>query len=406
MVPLVVPSWLAFLVASISALVIGIVLVGIVALIVRGVARRRRWQGDPVAHLRVPFRALVLVALVWVAFATTWPETSWRPLITHGFVILTIVAGGWFVGALLGALLSHAMNRYPIDVADNRIARRVRTQLAIVRRLVFVVVAIVVLGAVLLTFPAVQVVGTSVLASAGVISVIAGLAAQSTLANVFAGIQLAFSDAIRVDDVVVVEQQWGRIEEITLSYVVVHIWDDRRMVLPSTYFTTTPFENWTRTSSELLGSVEFDLDWRVSPSRMREELDRIMADSPLWDHRAKVLQVTDAIGGAVHVRVLVTAKDAPTLFDLRCSVRERLIDWLQRETPEALPVQRIEVEQPARGRPARTPSRPDRDRPEGLFSGSPEAEERARDFTSSMPIVRPTEADRAGTGRPGTGSAG
>jgi small-conductance mechanosensitive channel len=392
--PIDIRSWLAFAIAAVAALVIGIVLVGIVALIVRGIARRRRWQGDPVSHLRIPFRVLVILVLLWIAFAVTWPG-SFVTTISHGFQILTIVAGGWFVGALLGALIAHAMGRYNVDVADNRFARKVRTQLAIVRRLVFVVVAIVVLGAVLLTFPAVQAVGTSVLASAGVVSVIAGLAAQSTLANVFAGIQLAFSDAIRVDDVVVVETQWGRIEEITLSYVVVHIWDDRRMVLPSTYFTTTPFENWTRTSSELLGSVEFDLDWRVSPSRMREELDRIVADTPTWDGRAKVLQVTDAVGGAVHVRILVTAKDAPTLFDLRCAVRERMIDWLQRETPEALPVQRVHVEQPASTRPTRTPPRPDRDQPEGLFSGSPEAEERARDFTSSMPIVRPTDADLA-----------
>jgi small-conductance mechanosensitive channel len=402
MIPFVFRSWPAFAVAAVAALVVGIVLVGIVALIVRGVARRRRWQGDPVSQLRIPFRALVIVVLLWIAFSITWPGT-WVHTISHGFQILTIVAGGGFVGALLGALIAHAMGRYNVDVADNRFARKVRTQLAIVRRLVFVVVAIVVLGAVLLTFPGVQAAGTSVLASAGVVSVIAGLAAQSTLANVFAGIQLAFSDAIRVDDVVVVETQWGRIEEITLSYVVVHIWDDRRMVLPSTYFTTTPFENWTRTSSELLGSVEFDLDWRVSPSRMREELDRIMADAPLWDGRVKVLQVTDAVGGSVHVRALVTAKDAPTLFDLRCFVRERMIDWLQREAPESLPVQRVQLgDAPARPvarTSSRSSTRPDHAQPEGLFSGSPEAEERARDFTSSMPIVRPTDAERTGTDR-------
>jgi small-conductance mechanosensitive channel len=381
MIPFVFRSWPAFAVAAVAALVVGIVLVGIVALIVRGVARRRRWQGDPVSQLRIPFRALVIVVLLWIAFSITWPGT-WVHTISHGFQILTIVAGGGFVGALLGALIAHAMGRYNVDVADNRFARKVRTQLAIVRRLVFVVVAIVVLGAVLLTFPGVQAAGTSVLASAGVVSVI---------------------DAIRVDDVVVVETQWGRIEEITLSYVVVHIWDDRRMVLPSTYFTTTPFENWTRTSSELLGSVEFDLDWRVSPSRMREELDRIMADAPLWDGRVKVLQVTDAVGGSVHVRALVTAKDAPTLFDLRCFVRERMIDWLQREAPESLPVQRVQLgDAPARpvaGTSSRSSTRPDHAQPEGLFSGSPEAEERARDFTSSMPIVRPTDAERTGTDR-------
>lgn len=381
-------SWPTFAIASVTALVVGFVVVGIAALIVRGIARRRRWQGNPVAHLRIPFRVLVIVILLWVAFSITWPGSLGHS-ISHGFQILAIVAGGWFLGALLGAVLEHAMSRYDIDVSDNRFARKVRTQLAIVRRLVFAVVAILVLAAVLLTFPAVQAVGASVLASAGVVSVIAGLAAQSTLANVFAGIQLAFSDAIRVDDVVVVETQWGRIEEITLSYVVVHIWDDRRMVLPSTYFTTTPFENWTRTSSELLGSVEFDLDWRVSPARMRAELDAIMVDAANWDGRVKVLQVTDAVAGSVHVRVLVTAKDAPTLFDLRCFVRERMIDWLQREAPEALPVQRVLMSDA----PSRAPRKPTgaaaHAQPEGLFSGSAQAEERARDFTNSVPVVGP-----------------
>jgi hypothetical protein len=158
------------------------------------------------------------------------------------------------------------------------------------------------------------------------VSIVAGLAAQSTLANVFAGVQLAFSDAIRVDDVVIADGEWCRIEEITLTYVVVHIWDDRRLVLPSTYFTTTPFENWTRHSSELLGSVEFDLDWRVSPAQMREQLDEILSRTALWYNRTAVLQVTDALGGFVRIRILVTTVDAPTLFDLRCFVREERVE--------------------------------------------------------------------------------
>jgi hypothetical protein len=233
------------------------------------------------------------------------------------------------------------------------------------------------IGAILLTFPGVEAAGASVLASAGLISVIAGLAAQSTLGNVFAGMQLAFSGSIRVDDVVVVEQQWGRIEEITLTYVVVHLWDDRRFVLPSTYFTSTPFENWTRTNSELLGAVELDLDWRVRPGEMRAELDRILDRTELWDRRVKVLQVTDAVQGSVRVRVLATSHDAPSLFDLRCYIREELVDWIQRTHPDALPVQRVlmvdEVAAPRR-RAASTASEsalftPDQDDRAALFTG-------------------------------------
>ena len=193
------------------------------------------------------------------------PRRGGRVRSSSAVAVIVVVA--WFVGALAIFFEDLGLARYRIDTADNRIARRVRTQVLILRRLTLVVVVVIAAGAILLGFPGVEAVGASVLASAGLVSVVAGLAAQSTLANVFAGIQLAFSDAIRIDDVVVVEGQWGLIEEITLSYVVVHIWDDRRLVLPSTYFTTTPFENWTRRNSELLGAVELDLDWRVDPGR-------------------------------------------------------------------------------------------------------------------------------------------
>ena len=219
------------------------------------------------------------------------------------------------------------------------------------------------------------------------------ISAQSTLANVFAGIQLAFSDAIRVDDVVIAEKEWGRIEEITLTYVVVHIWDDRRMVLPSTYFTSTPFENWTRSSSELLGSIEIDLDWRVSPVAMRAELERILARTEIWDGRASVLQVTDAVGGFVRVRILVTAVDAPTLFDLRCFVREQMVEWLQTQDPAAIPRTRVQMVDEQPRAEARTVSTATDSI--GLFTGSTEAEERALSLTSTIDVISAEQAARA-----------
>ncbi|MFP5365357.1 MAG: mechanosensitive ion channel family protein, partial [Actinomycetes bacterium] len=172
------------------------------------------------------------------------------------------------------------------------------------------------------------------------ISIVAGLAAQTSLVNVFAGMQLAFTDAIRVDDVVVVQKEWGRIEEITLTYVVVHIWDDRRLILPSTYFTTTPFENWTRRQSEVMGTVEFDLDWRAPVEDMRAELRTVLAGTELWDQRVGILQITDATGGFVRVRILVSAADSAALFDLRCLIREAMVTFLQQGHPQALPQQR------------------------------------------------------------------
>jgi hypothetical protein len=244
-------------------------------------------------------------------------------------------------------------------------------------------------------FPEARAAGASLLASAGVISIIAGVAAQSTLGNVIAGVQLAYSGAIRVDDVVIAHGEWGRIEEITLTYVVVHVWDDRRMVLPSSYFTTTPFENWTRTSSQLMQSVDFDLDWRVDPQGMRDEMHRILARTTLWDGRVAVLQVTDATGGTVHIRILVTAVDAPTLFDLRCFLREEMIRWLHEHQPQALPRTRVAVTDPEEGagRRAARPGGAERSDRE-LFGGSAEARARGADFTG--PVTTQPQGGRAG----------
>lgn len=384
-------SWIALGVGVGFALVGALIVTVVVSLVARAAAKRHDWAKALVSNARHPFRFLVLVIGLWSAFsANRIFDTAWNKSINHVFLILVIALVAWLVGALVTFGLGLAMSRYRTDVRDNRVARRVQTQLAIVRRLSIVIVIIIGIASILLTFPGVQALGASLLASAGLVSIVAGLAAQSTLANVFAGVQLAFSDAIRVDDVVVVETQWGKIEEITLTYVVVHIWDDRRMVLPSTYFTTTPFENWTRRSSELLGSVEFDLDWRVSPSEMRAKLDEVLAKTTLWDKRASVLQVTDAVAGFVRIRVLVTAIDAPTLFDLRCYVREQLVEWLHTKDVNALPITRVQlVEEQAKV----WPKQPSTDTG-GLFTGSPEAEQRAETFTTAIPLpVEGTTAD-------------
>ena len=376
---------LRLLVAIGFALLLTAVAALVLHLVFRALGRRERWALALSRRTKHPTRSTLLVALLWTAFTTSVPNDldrfPWRDDVSHVFLIVMIGVGCWLACELAIFLESLGLHRYRVDVPDNRVARRVRTQVLIIRRLTVAVLVIIAVGAILLTFPGVEAAGASVLASAGLLSVIAGLAAQSTLGNVFAGMQLAFSGSIRVDDVVVVEQQWGRIEEITLTYVVVHLWDDRRFVLPSTYFTSTPFENWTRTNSELLGAVEFDLDWRVRPGEMRAELERILDRTELWDRRVQVLQVTDAVQGFVHVRVLVTAHDAPSLFDLRCYVREELVAWIQRTHPDAQPVQRVlmvdEVAEPrASRRTASTASS------SALFT--PDQEDRAALFTGPI----------------------
>ncbi|MER7798204.1 mechanosensitive ion channel domain-containing protein [Microbacterium sp. NPDC096154] len=383
--------WPAFIVALLVCVLGAVLLTAVLALSMRLIARRRTWPRELITHARTPFRMMLIVLATWIAVVARFPEREWMPGISQGLSIAAIVVAAWLLGGLVMFVTAQALGRYRIDIPDNRVARRIRTQTLILRRLAIAGIVVIALGAVLLTFPAVRAVGASLLASAGILSVVAGLAAQSVLANMFAGLQLVFSDALRVDDVIVVEGEWGKVGEITLSYVVLDLWDDRRLVLPCTYFTTNPFQNWTRQGSELLGSVELDVDWRVSTTRMRAHLDTVLAQTPLWDGRASVLQVTEATGGLIRVRILVTARDAPTLFDLRCVVREAMVLWVQEHNPRALPVQRVmmtdDVEDPVRAAGSEQVAPTDA----GLFSGSEKAEERAAHFTQSMPVIPPRE---------------
>ncbi|KRE75936.1 MULTISPECIES: mechanosensitive ion channel family protein [Micrococcaceae] len=344
---------------------------------------------------RQPLRLALCLVGVRAALRLTANNESWHAGVDHLLLIALIGAVAWLAVAVLLIVEAVVLNRHSVDVADNRRARRLRTQMILARRIAVALVVVLAVGTAMLTFPAIQALGAGLLASAGVISIVAGLAAQTSLVNVFAGMQLAFTDAIRVDDVVVVQKEWGRIEEITLTYVVVHLWDDRRLILPSTYFTTTPFENWTRRQSEVMGTVEFDLDWRAPVEDMRTELRRVLADSELWDERVGVLQITDATGGFVRVRILVSAADSAALFDLRCLVRETMVMFLQQNHPEALPHQRWEQaaddggtaarrRAPLRGlgSPPAAGARPPADPHESqLFTGSIEAVERSRAFT-------------------------
>ncbi|MBD8078832.1 mechanosensitive ion channel family protein [Cellulosimicrobium arenosum] len=328
---------------AVAASIVVALLVGVIlSAVVRRAGRRNELMRDLSYRLRRPDRAVLLVVAVWLAVrATTDASTPWLPAVEHLLLIALIVVVAWWVGAFAFVLEDSALQRFRVDNADNRHARRVRTQITVVRRLTVAVIVVCGIAGVLLTFDAARAAGASLLASAGLISIVAGLAAQTSLANVFAGMQIAFTDAIRVDDVVVLEGEWGRIEEITMTYVVVHLWDDRRLIMPSTYFTTTPFQNWTRRAADLLGTVELDLDFTAPVGAMRAELRRLLSLTELWDERVGILQVTDAVGGYVRVRALVSASDAPTLFDLRCFVREGLVDWLQRAAPGALPRYRL-----------------------------------------------------------------
>lgn len=386
-------GWMEFAIAVLVGLAVAAVIAVVAHVALSIAARRQRWPEVLGRRSRAPFRSLLVAIVLWAAVQTTFPDELWRSVLSQLLTIVIIAASAWLLASLVLVVTDIALGRYRIDVPDNRVARRIRTQMLIVRRLAVAIIIVIGIGAALLTFDSVRAVGASVLASAGIASVVAGLAAQSVLANVFAGLQIVFSDALRVDDVVVADGEWGRVGEITLSYVVLDLWDDRRLVLPCTYFTTTPFENWTRRGSELLGAVEMDLDWNVSPAAMRARLHDVLEKTDLWDRRTSVLQVTDAVAGYVRVRILVTAKDAPTLFDLRCLVREAMVTWVQRTMPQAVPVQRIVMSDATA--PGHHTDHPITHDPtptnDGLFTGSAEAERRASTFTNAIPVVMTDE---------------
>jgi small-conductance mechanosensitive channel len=371
--------------------------------------------GEITRRGRYPLRVVLAILAARISLQTTAADAGWYPAVDYLLVLALIASVGWLLIVVLLIVEAAILGKYSTDLRDNRRVRRLKTQIMLARRVAVAAVVTLALASVLLTIDEVRALGAGILASAGIISVVAGLAVQSSLGNVFAGVQLAFTDAIRVDDVVVVEGQWGTIEEITMTYVVVHIWDDRRLILPSTYFTTNPFENWTRRRSEILGTVELDLDWRAPVEQLRSHLHEILAASELWDGRTANLQITEATEGLVRARILVSAADSGSLWDLRCRVRESMVLYLQGNFPEALPRQRWEaVQAPGTaatggsvsasasasadddgGRGSRAPAvpGPDAGAPGAragaprrgsddaqLFSGSPEAERRNRHF--------------------------
>lgn len=316
--------------------------------LLRYMGRRSTLARDLVRRAYRPSQVLVGLLALWLALRA---ETGgdWRPGVLHGLLLSVIAAGAWLATALLNVLADTAVRRVRLEGRDPLSTRRIRTRVEVAHRVTLAVVSVVAIGIMLITFEQVRTVGVSLLASAGLVGIVAALAAQSLLSNLFAGLQVAFSDALRLDDVVVVEGEWGTVEEITLRHVVIKIWDERRLILPTGYFTTTPFENWTKSERQLLGTVELDVDWSVPFDDMRAELRRILESTDLWDGRECGLQVTEATGSLVRVRALVSARDSGAQWALRCLVREQLVSWLQQTHPESLPRVRTEFGRLARG---------------------------------------------------------
>ncbi|ADL00637.1 mechanosensitive ion channel family protein [Brevundimonas subvibrioides] len=301
------------------------------------------WRGV-VERARQKLR--ILIILIAIGFSITVspldpdPSASVRAVL----LFLTILVLGWIVAGAVDMWAIVYMRKFNMAAEDNLVARKHITQTRILQRAAIILIGAVTVALALMTIGAVRQWGISLLASAGVVGIIAGLALQPVLKNLIAGIQIATAQPIRIEDAVIVENEWGTVEEITSTYVVVKLWDWRRMILPLSYFIETPFQNWTRETSRLIGTAMLYVDYEAPMDRLRAELERICRASPLWDGDVVNLQVTDITDRVAQVRCLASARSAPVAFDLRCEIREKMLAFMRDECPEALPRDRMTLD--------------------------------------------------------------
>lgn len=329
-----------------------------VVLIVAQLALRRfagkqddhTWLKAVRATLR-PFFVIVCLLLVRSAVQLL-PDEMVQSLANQTIAVLLIAAAAWWVLAAARTVKSTMLRRFDVSVEDNFHAREVHTRIGVLYRIFSFFVVVLAVAFALMTFEAVRSVGTSLLAGAGVTGIILGFAAQKTIGSVFAGIQIALTQPIKIDDAVVIEGEWGWIEEITLTYVVVRIWDLRRLIVPITYFVENPIQNWTRREAEIIGTVVIYTDYTVDLEPLRAELTRLLEGNTLWNGKVNVLQLIDTTESTLQLRALMSARNSPQAWDLRCAVREGLISYLQKYQPQALPRTRVELpKEPTKPKP-------------------------------------------------------
>lgn len=300
-------------------------------------------SGIPFDLLIWPFRLFTsLIGLGALLHYLSLSADIKEPL-RHALFVVSIIGFAWFLLRLLMVVEQFLLQHSSTTASKSEERRKIATHVSLVRKILNVLIVLIAVSGVLMTFDTVRQVGLSILASAGIAGVILGFAAQKSLGTLIAGIQIAITQPIRIDDVVVVEKEWGRIEEISLTYVVVQLWDQRRMIVPISWFIDRPFENWTRTSAELLGTVFLYTDYAIPLDALRVELERIVASSSLWDGRVVKMHVTNTTEKSVEVRALMSAANSSDAWELRCLVREQLIEFIRKNFPGGLPKVRMDM---------------------------------------------------------------
>ncbi|MDR5590025.1 mechanosensitive ion channel family protein [Christiangramia sp. SM2212] len=299
---------------------------------------------DFAEKLRVPlliFLASLIAKIAVISDIFRFDAT--KDIVGHISTITVILSIAWFLILFFKVFKKRMLRKYDVHSPNNLKARKVYTQYAILENIIIFIIVTLAVGIALMSFDSIRSVGVSLLTSAGIAGIIIGLAAQKAIGTLLAGIQIALTQPIRLDDVVIVEGEWGWIEEINLTYVVVRIWDKRRLVVPTTYFIENTFQNWTRTSADILGTVFIYADYGLPFDAIRKEQTRLLNATNLWDGNVNVMQVTNATEKSVELRVLVSAKDSPTAWDLRVYLREKLLEFIQNNYPEHLPKTRVTV---------------------------------------------------------------
>lgn len=348
--PDITHPWTRFALVVVIALLVAGLIHRAADVFLRRLALRHPMGASIVARANAPLETIVPLAMLLLAFRAA-PDEPARLIdgLEHLLGVALIGSVTWFLVRCIGAVEATVSRFNPIDLEDNLRARRLQTQSRVLSRTAMVVTVLLGTGVALMTFPAVRQFGASLLASAGIAGIAVGLAAKPVLGNLIAGIQIALTQPIRIDDVVIVEGEWGKVEEITSTYVVVKIWDERRMVVPLQYFIETPFQNWTRTSSQILGSVLLWFDYGLPIAPLRAEMERLCKAAPEWDGRVAVMQVVDSNDKAMQIRALMSSSNSGKSFDLRCKLREGLIEFVKREFPTYLPRLRGDLESQVRG---------------------------------------------------------
>ncbi|HEY9002739.1 MAG TPA: mechanosensitive ion channel domain-containing protein [Mucilaginibacter sp.] len=327
-----------------SALVIGFIIKLIITAVLHFYKNRKDYSlfKSIITHLGRPLN--FFVPLLMLNFMTPLLEVSklWYTTLDRLIDILVIIAFANLLICTFKIFEDYVYHQYDITSEDNLKGRKVRTQMIFVRKVIIILIVVITISVILLSFNSVRKIGAGLLTGVGVGGIIIGFAAQKSLGNFLAGMQIAFTQPIRIDDVLVVEGEWGRVEDITLTYVVLAIWDQRRLILPITYFIEKPFQNWTRTTSQILGTVFLYVDYTFPVDELREELNRLLKTNKLWDKRVGVLQVTDSKEHTIELRALMSARNSSDAFDLRCYVRENLLKYIIAHMPQNLPQSRYQ----------------------------------------------------------------